>query len=84
MCQTRPAARRSSRGRDLAFGFLDLVLAEVAEAGGEGLAHCLRGLGLADGDERDVVGRAPGARRRPGDALPYGGDAAGDHVTSWA
>ena len=69
---------------DLAFGFLDLVLAEVAEAGGEGLAHRFRGLGLADRDEGDLVGRTPGTRRRPGDLLPNGGDAAGDHVTSWA
>src|SRR6266704_442227 len=66
------------RGR-LALGFLDAVLADVAHAGGERLAHGFGRMGLAHGHEGDLARRTAGPRRRPGDALPDGGHAVGDH-----
>ena len=64
---------------DLPLRFLHLVLAEVDEPRLERLAHGGRRKGLADRDERHVLGRPARAGRRPGDALPDGGDATGDH-----
>ena len=75
-------AQRGERGH-LGLGFLDLVLAEVADPGGEGLAHGVRGMRLADRHQRDVLGAAAGARRRPGDAVPDGGHAVGDHFAGF-
>ena len=64
---------------DLLLGFLHPVLTELPEPGGESLAHGLGGKRLAYGHEGDVLGPASRARRRPGDALPNGGHAVGDH-----
>ena len=75
----RPDAAQVGGRRDLRLGLLDPVLAEVAHAGGEGRAHGLRRVRLADRDERHVRGRARRALRRPGDALPDGGHALRDH-----
>ena len=50
-------------------GFLDLVLAEVALPGVGGGPDGVDGMGLGDGDQPDVVRRAPGAAGRVRDAL---------------
>ena len=65
--------------RRLAFRLLDAVLADVPDAGGEGLPHRFRRMGLGHRHQRHVAGRAADPRRRPGDALPDGGHAVGDH-----
>ena len=52
----------------LLFGLLHAVLAEVFEPGGDGLADERGRVRLADGDERDLFGRAPRASRRTPDA----------------
>ena len=57
-------------GRDLRLRLLDPVLPEVAHAGGEGSAHRLRGMRLADGDEGDVAGRARKRAPPPGRSAP--------------
>ena len=75
--QARP--RRGRRGRDLRLGLLDPVLAEVAHAGGEGLANGAPGWVLLTATRVTSPAGARRALRRPGDALPDGGDAIGDH-----
>ena len=74
----RPRARSAER-LDLGLGLLHAVLAEVAHAGREGLAHGRRGVRLAHRDEGDLAGGPRRALRRPGDALPDGGHAIRDH-----
>ena len=49
--------------RELARGFLDPVLAEMALPGGQRGLDRLGGVGLGDGDQRDRVGRAARAGR---------------------
>ena len=70
---------QGGEGGDLALRLLDLVLAEVAEPGRERVADGLGGMRLAHRHQRHVLGAAAGARRRPGDAVPDGVDAVGDH-----
>ena len=72
-------AREVAERRDLGLGLLDLVLAEVPQPGGEGLAHLFGGMGLGHGHERDLVVPATRAGGRPGDPLPDGGHAVSDH-----
>ncbi len=55
------------------------VLPEVPDAGGEGGAHRVGGVRLADGHEGDLARRSRRALRRPGDPLPDGGHAVRDH-----
>ena len=74
-----PGLSKVGEGRGLRFGLLDPVLTEGADARGEGLADRLRPLGLAHRDEGDGRGVAAGPGRRPGDPLPDGSDAVGDH-----
>ena len=64
--------------RYLRLGFLDLVLAELAQPGGERLAYGCGGEGLAHGHELDLRRLATRPRRRPfdpvadvGEALPH-------------
>src|SRR5690606_13055372 len=63
----RAAGQRGDRG-PLARELLRVVLAEVGRAGRRGLEHGARRVPLADGDDRDVTGVAPGALARGVDA----------------
>jgi hypothetical protein len=63
-------ARALLHGGDLAFGFLDPVLAERAQAERHRGQHLLGRVRLRDGQERDVAGAAAAARRGGGDAQP--------------
>src|SRR5205085_1016805 len=61
--------------RDLPFGLLHAVLAEVSEAGGGGFTDETRRVRLADGDECDFARVAVGARRARLDATVHALDA---------
>lgn len=64
---------------DLWGRLLDTILAEKAQARLKRLLDCGSRMGLADGQKRNLLRLSTGARRRPGDPLPNGGDAVGDH-----
>ena len=53
----------------MGLGLLHTILAEHQLTGRQGGIDSRCGLGLADRHQRDVVGFAPGARGRSGDAI---------------
>ena len=75
----QPLRSEVGQGGDLALRLLDPVLADVTDAGRERLAHGLRRMRLAHGHEGHLARRPADSRRRPGDAVPDGGHAVGDH-----
>src|SRR6266568_920614 len=64
-----PRAVEVRERRALCLGFLDAVLAEIAETGFVRFANALRREGLRYGDELHAFGPPPHSRRRPRHAL---------------
>ena len=75
----QPRRVQVGQGGHLRLRLLHAVLAEVAQPRREGLADAFGRVRLAHGHQRDLRGLAAGAGGRPGDALPDGSHAFGDH-----
>jgi len=71
MADEMPSQVHVGRFADLLQGFLDLVFAEVALAGGPGGADMIRAEGLRYGDELDIRRVPAGAAGRRVDPGPY-------------
>ena len=85
--EAQPGGPQVGELRGLRLRLLDAVLAEVAEAGREGLAHRGGGLGLADADEADAGGVARDTVAGGGDPFAHRLQSCGDQdavFTSWA
>src|SRR5262249_10523801 len=66
--------------RILRLRLLDPILAEKPMARRQRLPHGLSWMGLADGDQRDALRRAPGSLRSFLDPVPDGGEIGGDNL----